>query len=141
MIKKALVVLSIASTALLAQGAEQLNEIPLNQPLKVKSADIIAAANEAIGDAVYWEDDGYEFKQLSDSTDVAITQLYLDSKKQVQKLELTGSARVGGFGWHEGYQEGTADCVIEIEKKNGKWPADGSTASAECEITLGSELW
>ncbi|MCC7404485.1 MAG: hypothetical protein IT288_08810 [Bdellovibrionales bacterium] len=123
----------------LALAATNLTEISLSIPKAVKNPALIAAANAAIADAVYWEDEGKEFKQLDPAEDLVITKLYLDKNKVAQKLELQGRAQVGGFGWHRGYQVGTAECTISIEKVNGKWPADGSSAEADCEVTLDRE--
>lgn len=136
---KKLISACLVLVPMFAFAVTNLTEIVNSSPKAVKNPAIIAAANEAIADAVYWEDEGKEFKQLDPAEDLVITKLFLDSNRVAQKLELEGRARVGGFGWHSGYQVGMAECTISIEKVNGQWPVDGSSAEAECEVTLDRE--
>ncbi|MCB9093290.1 MAG: hypothetical protein H6620_12095 [Halobacteriovoraceae bacterium] len=123
----------------LALAQKPLIEIDLNNPIQVNDINILQAANFAMKSAVYWEDQGYEFKALEDSNDIQITKIFKDDDHVSQKLELNGTIRTGGFGWHHGYQEGTASCVITLIKENGDYLLKHSHSYADCDIELDDE--
>lgn len=126
--------LFLFSTSALSQS--ELTEIKLDKPLLLKNSELIEMGNNFIYSAVYWEDEGYEFKQLSDSDDLSIVSIFKNNKKETVKLVVQGTAPVGGFGWHEGYQEGTADCRFTFEKIDNEWAISKTASSDNCEVTL-----
>lgn len=109
--------------------------IELTKPVKVKNPDILASANQQMWDAIYSEDEGYEYKMLEDAKNIYIYTIYKDAQGETEKLLMSSSVRSGGFGWHYGYQEGWSNCTIELIKNdNGTWKdADGY---ADCETEL-----
>jgi len=106
--------------------------IELQRGVQVKNQDIIASVNEVMRESIYWEDEGYEFNMLSTTNTVFIMKIFKNDAGETEKLELEAMVRAGGFGWHEGYQEGYSDCRVTLYKNNGSWKdAEGD---ADCEM-------
>lgn len=124
------------SVPIWAQNQSPLVEISVKSPIQVKDKNLLKITNQAIYGSVYYEDGGREFQQLADSKDVSVVGISVDKKWETQSLKLTASARVGGYGWHSGYQEGFAYCDLEIEKVKGVWPTDGKELKIDCEVEL-----
>lgn len=103
--------------------------------LKVKNEVIIEIANQEMEVAIYWEDEGYEYKMLKQTKDVYIREIHKNDLGQVEKLVLTATVASGGFGWFPGYKEGLSYCTIEVEKKaNASWSEALGHANCTTEI-------
>ncbi|MEO0336939.1 MAG: hypothetical protein AAF202_11115 [Pseudomonadota bacterium] len=128
---------SILTSAAIAGVHEIDNDwtrIELKKPITIKNEKILNSVDIAVSRAVYWEDEGYEFKKTGPILNPRIQVLYKESG-DVLALEVLAEAPVGGFGWYPGYRSGTASCHIFVfEGDEWDWSWDGRNASAECEI-------
>lgn len=66
-------------------------------------------------------------------------EVFTNNNGEIESLELQGSARVGGFAWHEGYQEGTAYCNMTLLKVGEEFPLRSSDSFASPDVELDNE--
>ena len=136
--KKMVLIALIAFTGLASAHSYQIEDdwgkIEFRKPRKITNEKVIDSVDKAIADAVYSEDEGYEFKKLQPVENVLMTVLYKEAHDPIA-MEVTASASVGGFGWFPGYRTGTAFCTVTVfEGHSYDWSWDGDNAIAECEI-------